>query len=93
MPITRRVPAPGASLDLAANSRNIWIVTRHLDKNGTSKIMQKCTYPLTAKGVVKRIYTDFATLEVTPAGLRVLSIHNGMSHAELETATGVALLK
>jgi 3-oxoadipate CoA-transferase beta subunit len=88
-----RMPAPGASMELAALSKNVWIVTRHLDKNGNSKIMSKCTYPLTAAGVVKRIYTDFATLEVTPAGLQVLGIHNGMSHEELEQVTGVTLLK
>jgi 3-oxoacid CoA-transferase len=88
-----RMPAPGASMELAARSKNVWIVIRHLDKNGNSKIMSKCTYPLTAAGVVKRIYTDFATLEVTPAGLRVLGIHNGMSHEELEQVTGVSLIK
>jgi 3-oxoadipate CoA-transferase beta subunit len=88
-----RMPAPGASMELAARSKNVWIVTKHLTKDGKSKIMQSCTYPLTASGVVKRIYTDFATLEVTPDGLRVLDIHNGMTHQELETVTGFALLK
>jgi 3-oxoacid CoA-transferase len=88
-----RMPAPGASMEMAERSKNVWIVTKHLDKNGNSKIMSKCTYPLTAAGVVKRIYTDFATLEVTPAGLRVLGIHNGMSHEELEQVTGVSLIK
>ncbi len=88
-----RLPAPGASMELAAKSKNVWIVTRHLDKNGQSKIMKSCTYPLTAAGVVKRIYTDFATLEVTPGGLKVLGIHNGMSHEQLEAVTGVPLLK
>jgi 3-oxoacid CoA-transferase len=88
-----RMPAVGASMELAERSKNVWIVTKHLDKNGQSKIMKSCTYPLTAAGVVKRIYTDFATLEVTPAGLKVLGIHNGMSHEQLEAVTGVPLLK
>lgn len=88
-----RMPAPGASMELAARSKNVWIITKHLDKNGNSKIMKSCTYPLTAAGVVKRIYTDLATFEVTADGLRVLGIYNGMSHEEMETLTGVPLLK
>lgn len=88
-----RMPAVGASMELAERSKNVWIVTKHLDKDGKSKIMKECTYPLTATGKVKRIYTDLATFEVTANGLRVLGIHNGMSHEEMETLTGVPLLK
>lgn len=87
-----RLPAPGASMELARYARNVYIMMTHLDKNGQSKIMDTCTYPVTARGVVKRIYTDLATLEVTPNGLKVVDIHNGMSHNELETITGVKLL-
>jgi 3-oxoacid CoA-transferase len=87
-----RLPAPGASMELARYAQNVYIMMTHLDKNGRSKIMDVCTYPVTARGVVKRIYTDLATLAVTENGLKVIDIHNGMSHNELETITGVKLL-
>jgi 3-oxoadipate CoA-transferase beta subunit len=87
-----RLPAPGASMELARYAKNVYILMTHLDKNGQSKIMDTCTYPVTARGVVKRIYTDLATLEVTPNGLKIIDIHNGMSHDELEIITGVKLL-
>jgi 3-oxoacid CoA-transferase len=87
-----RLPAPGASMELARYAKNVYILMTHLDKNGQSKIMDTCTYPVTAQGVVKRIYTDLATLEVTPNGLKIVDIHNGMSHNELEAITGVTLL-
>jgi 3-oxoacid CoA-transferase len=88
-----RLPAPGASMELARYAKNIYIVMRHLDPSGQSKIMDVCTYPVTACGVVKRIYTDLATLEVTPNGLKVIDIYNGMSHNQLETLTGVRLIQ
>lgn len=88
-----RLPAIGASIEIAQKSKNLWIVMKHLDSQGRSKIMSACTYPLTAKGVVKRIYTDLATLEVTNQGLKVLEIVGEMSHNELERLTGVKLLE
>lgn len=88
-----RLPAVGASMELAQKSKNLWIVMKHLDNQGRSKILPECTYPVTAKSVVKRIYTDLATLEVTTQGLRVLDIVGAMSHNELEKLTGVKLLE
>ena len=87
-----RLPAPGASMELAQYANTVYILMRHLDKNGHSKIVNDCTYPVTARAVVKRIYTDLATLEVTDNGLQVIDIHNGMSHNELQAITGVKLL-
>jgi 3-oxoadipate CoA-transferase beta subunit len=63
----------------------------HLTKAGASKIVQRCSYPLTGVAVVDRIYTDLATLAVVPGGLQVIDTVEGLSHAALETLTGLPL--
>jgi 3-oxoadipate CoA-transferase beta subunit len=63
----------------------------HSTKSGQSKIVPQCTYPVTALHCVSRIYTDLAVIDVTPAGLRVVDIVEGLSHEELERLTGVPL--
>ena len=87
-----KLPAIGGSLELATCSQQLYIAMKHLTPDGKSKIVETCNLPITARQVVKRIYTDLATLEVTENGLKVIDIHNGMSHNELETLTGVKLL-
>ena len=59
---------------------------------GESKIVERCTYPLTGIGCVSRIYTDLAVIDVTPHGLRVVETVEGLEHAELERITGLPLL-
>ena len=87
-----RLPAPGASIEIALKSKNVYILTKHLDRNGNSKILPQCTFPVTATGVVKRIYTDLATLAVTPNGLQVVDIVGNMLHNTLEELTGIKLI-
>jgi 3-oxoadipate CoA-transferase beta subunit len=87
------IPAVGGAMDLAYGAKQVFVVMEHLTKEGVSKLVQKCTYPLTGVGVVDRIYTDLATLEVTADGLRVVDTVEGLSHAELESLTGLALLR
>ena len=69
-----------------------YIAMKHLTKDGKSKIVERCSLPVTAHKVVKRIYTDLCTLEYTQDGLKVLDIVADMSHEELENITGVKLL-
>jgi 3-oxoadipate CoA-transferase, beta subunit len=64
----------------------------HLTKVGESKIVSACTYPLTGIGCVSRIYTDLATIDITPQGLRVIDKVEGLAWAELKRLTGVPLL-
>ncbi|HRL65413.1 MAG TPA: 3-oxoacid CoA-transferase subunit B, partial [Ottowia sp.] len=64
------IPAVGGAMDLAVGARQTWVMMDLLTKKGESKIVAQCTYPLTAIGCVKRIYTDLATFECTPQGLR-----------------------
>jgi 3-oxoadipate CoA-transferase beta subunit len=87
------IPAVGGAMDLAYGAKQLFVVMEHLTKDGRSKIVPTCSYPLTGVGVVDRIYTDLATLAVVPGGLRVVDTVDGLSHAALETLTGFPLLR
>jgi len=62
-----------------------------LTKKGESKIVEKCTYPLTGIGCVKRVYSDLATIECTPSGLKLIDKVDGLEHAELEKLVGLPI--
>jgi len=76
-------------MDLAVGARQTWVMMDLLTKQGQSKIVRSCTYPLTGIGCVKRVYTDLCTLECTPQGLRLIDRVEGLSHAELEKLIGL----
>ena len=86
------IPAVGGAMDLAVGARNVWAMMEHLTKGGESKIVERCTYPLTGIGVVKRIYTDLAVIDVTPRGLVTSRSVAGLSFDELQRLSGVPLL-
>ena len=86
------IPAVGGAMDLAIGAKSVYVMMDHQTKTGESKIVQACTYPLTGIGCVNRIYTDLAVMDVTPQGLIVRDIAEGMSLQELEKLTGVALI-
>jgi 3-oxoadipate CoA-transferase beta subunit len=86
------IPAVGGAMDLAIGAKQTFVMMEHLTKAGESKIVERCSYPLTAPACVARIYTDLAVLAVTPQGLRVLERVDGLSHAELQRLTGLPLL-
>ena len=86
------IPAVGGAMDLAIGAKSVYVMMEHQTKTGDSKIVQACTYPLTGIGCVNRIYTDLAVMDVTPQGLIVRDIAEGMSLQELEKLTGVALI-
>jgi 3-oxoadipate CoA-transferase beta subunit len=86
------IPAVGGAMDLAVGAKNVWVMMEHLTKSGESKIVEPCTYPLTGIGVVKRIYTDLAVIDVTPRGLAANRLVAGLSFDELQRLTGVPLL-
>lgn len=84
-------PAVGGAMDLAAGAKNLWVVMEHTTKSGESKLVRKCTYPLTAPGAVKRVYTNLAVLDVTPDGFAVVDMVPGMTLAELQKVTDAPL--
>ena len=85
------IPAVGGAMDLAVGAKQTWVMMDLLTKQGTSKVVPECTYPLTGLACVKRIYTDLATLDVTAQGLRCVDRVEGLSHAELEQLVGLPL--
>jgi 3-oxoadipate CoA-transferase beta subunit len=85
------IPAVGGAMDLAKGSKKVFVMMEHLSKSGESKLVTQCTYPLTGVGVVDMIYTDLATLQVTPHGLLVIDRVDGLSHAELESLSKIKL--
>jgi len=85
------IPAVGGAMDLAIGAKQTWVMMDLLDKQGRSKIVSACSYPLTGIACVKRIYGDLATLECTPLGLRLIDRVDGLTHAELERLLGLAV--
>jgi 3-oxoadipate CoA-transferase beta subunit len=75
----------GGAMDLAIGARRLWVAMEHMTKGiGGSRVRHRCSYPLTAKGVVRRVYTDLAVLEVTPHGFLVLDMVPGLTRQALQ---------
>jgi len=85
------IPAVGGAMDLVAGVKTILVITQHTTKNGKPKIVEDCTYPLTGKAVVKRIYTNFAIMDVTKNGLLVKELAPGISFDYLQQNTEARL--
>ena len=83
------IPAVGGAMDLAIGAKQTWVMMDLLTKQGTSKVVPQCTYPLTGIACVKRIYTDMATLECTPNGLVLIDLVDGLTKGELEGLLGL----
>ena len=84
-------PAIGGAMDLAAGARQIWAVMEHVARSGEKRLLRRCTYPLTAKGVTRRVYTDLAVIDVTPRGFVVIDTVPGLSFEELQERTDAPL--
>ena len=80
-------PAVGGAMDLAVGARRVWVLMEHQTKSGESRLVRRCTYPLTALGVVKRVYTNLAVLDVTPDGFAVRDIVEGLTLDALQKVT------
>ncbi|MCR5866585.1 3-oxoacid CoA-transferase subunit B [Aquincola sp. J276] len=85
------IPAVGGAMDLAIGAKKTFVMMEHTTKSGDSKIVPACTYPLTGIGCVSRIYTDLAVLDITPDGVAVLEMAEGLSFDELQKVTAVPL--
>ncbi len=87
------IPAVGGAMDLAVGAKQTWVMMDLLTKQGESKIVAACTYPLTGIACVKRVYTDVCTLDCTPQGLKLVDVVDGLTHAELEKMIGLPIAK
>jgi len=84
-------PAVGGAMDLAAGARQLWVLMEHLTKTGESRLVRRCTYPLTALGAVKRVYTNLAVLDVTADGFAVRELVPGLTLDALQDVTDAPL--
>jgi 3-oxoadipate CoA-transferase beta subunit len=80
-------PGVGGAMDLAVGAKEIRVIMEHTDKKGNPRILKRCALPLTAPGCVKRIYTNLAVIDVTPQGLFVLEMVEGMTLEKLQSLT------
>ena len=85
------IPAVGGAMDLASGAKQTWVMMDLLTKQGQSKLVSQCSYPLTGIGCVKRVYTDLATLACSPAGLSVIDMVPGLSLEALSQLIGLPL--
>jgi 3-oxoadipate CoA-transferase, beta subunit len=85
------IPAVGGAMDLALGAKQTWVMMDLLTKKGDSKVVRECTYPLTGIACVKRIYSELATLECTPQGLKLIDKVEGLALAELERLLGLPI--
>ncbi len=88
----RYPPAVGGAMDLAVGAKQVFVMMRHTTRDNAPKILEKCSFPLTGAGAVRRIYTDLAVIDVTDAGLRVRELYSGNSLEEVQALTGAPLL-
>lgn len=85
------VPGIGGAMDLACGAKAIWAMMEHTTKDGRPKIVESCAYPLTAARVITRVFTDLATIDITPAGLHVREKVEWISNEELQARTAAPL--
>ena len=78
-------------MDLAIGAKRTLVMMEHVTKSGEPKIVERCTYPLTGIGCVKRIYTDLAVIDVTPTGLEALEWVDGLDFEQLCSVTAAPL--
>jgi 3-oxoacid CoA-transferase subunit B len=86
------VKGMGGAMDLVAGVKRIVVVMDHANKAGESKVLKKCTLPLTGKGVVNRIITDLCVMDVVPGGLKVIELAPGVTMDEVEAKTEATLV-
>ena len=78
-------------MDLAAGAKRIWVAMDHTTKDGKSKLVSNCSYPLTATGIVKRVYTNLAVIEVTPRGFELRDLAPNVSFETVQSRTDAKL--
>jgi 3-oxoadipate CoA-transferase, beta subunit len=87
------IPAVGGAMDLAIGAKRTFVMMEHLTKAGESKLVERCTYPLTGLACVSRVYTDLAVIDVGPQGARVVDMVEGLAFEQLQAVTAIPLAR
>ena len=85
------IPAVGGAMDLVAGVKQVFVITQHCTKTGDPKLVESCSYPLTGRGVVDRVYTNLAVIDVTPDGFQVVDLCPGVEFETVQELTGAPL--
>lgn len=86
------IPSVGGAMDLAVGARQTWVMMSLFTKSDECKLVRRCSYPITAVACVRRVYTDLATLEITPDGVRLVDAVQGLTRDELSSRVGLPLI-
>lgn len=86
-------PAVGGAMDLAVGAKRSWVMTEHTTKDGRPKLVERCSYPLTALGAVARIYTNLAVIDVRADGFVLRDLTPGVTLDDVQARTGAPLLQ
>ena len=86
------IPAVGGAMDLVQGVKRIYVITQHITRNGDPKLVERCTFPLTGQGVVSRVYTDLAVVDITSDGFRLVELAPGIGFEEVQEKTGAPIL-
>jgi len=87
------IPAVGGAMDLAIGAKQVFVMMELLTKTGESKLVEQCAYPLTGIACVDRVYTDLAVIDITPEGLLVREMVDGLGFEELQRLAGLPLVQ
>ncbi|MCR9218146.1 MAG: 3-oxoacid CoA-transferase, partial [bacterium] len=85
--------AVGGAMDLVAGVKKVYANTQHTTKTGDPKLVASCTYPLTGLGVIDRVYTDLAVIDITPGGFKLVELSPGVDFEYVQDRTGAPLLQ
>ena len=87
------IPAVGGAMDLVAGVKSIFVITQHTTKEGEPKLVGSCTFPLTGLGVVRRVYTDLAVIDITANGFELVELCPGVDFEYVQERTGAPLIR
>ncbi|WP_314914663.1 CoA transferase subunit B [Acinetobacter harbinensis] len=89
----KKVKGMGGAMDLVAGVQKVVVLMEHCAKDGTAKIVPKCTLPLTGKAVVQRIISDLGVMDITAEGVKLIELATDVSFEDIQKVTGVPLLQ
>ena len=81
------IPAVGGAMDLVAGAKNVFVMTQHVTKEGKPKLVKECSLPLTGANVVSRVYSDYAVMQITDIGFKVLQLNTNITLDYLKSVT------